>query len=150
MSTPGTATRFGQRPLTDDLVIARFEVDGRKLAVERTAEEREYLLAVDGRPHADVIAAMTVGPVGDVIDHTAERRYAKDTEIAEWVRRSGTHPASPSRLTALGLFSNLGFVDRMIRHKVIQLQSLTSCPSVAFTTEWACAHILVIFERSDF
>jgi len=93
LSAPSSAAVFGRRPLHEEFVIARFEVGqhlgARHLAVERTAEPRDYLLAVDGRTAADIVACMTVGPTGEIVDYKAECRYATDAEVADWVRRSG-------------------------------------------------------------
>lgn len=92
MSASDAADVFSRRTLREEFVIARFEagehLGARRLAVERTAEPREYLLAVDGRTAADVVAVMTVNAAGEVIGYEAECLYATPTEVADWVRRS--------------------------------------------------------------
>lgn len=93
MSAPTVTAMFSRRLLNEELVIARFEsgqdVGSRRLAVERTAEPSKYLLAVDSRTSADIVAHMTVNAAGEVIDFKANCPYADEIEIADWVRRSG-------------------------------------------------------------
>jgi hypothetical protein len=93
MSTPATASRFGRRPLREEFVIARFEAGQhlgvRDLAVERSDEPSEYLLAVEGRTSADIVALLMVNTAGEIVDFKAECRYASSAEVADWVRRSG-------------------------------------------------------------
>jgi len=84
---------FGLRALNNALVIARFHVAGqrntRHLAIERTDDDREYLLALDVKPVADVIAVITIDATGAYASHQSAQRSVPQDEIAVWARMAG-------------------------------------------------------------
>lgn len=93
MSAVNPAVGFGRRPLGEEFVIARFEAGQhlgvRDIAVERSDEPSEYLLAVEGRTSADIVALLMVNTAGEIVEYKAECRYASSAEVDDWVRRSG-------------------------------------------------------------
>jgi hypothetical protein len=84
---------FGPRTLNNALVIARFHVVGQRhtlhLAIERTTDDRVYLLALDKKPVAEVIAVVTIDGTGAYAGHRSGDCYLNEDQITACARMAG-------------------------------------------------------------